>query len=338
MMKKCKKCGQKNKLNATFCANCGSELKTINIKRLSIILVVVVVIIAGIGYIKLQLFDSKVRDIEILNTKEARKEIFKDDKIIQESLDSSLSSDLDKIINDNYLCVNDLYLEEPPKIEIIEEDNKRIRDLGEGYYLVEELIKNGNKGTLEYYLADQDIKKIDCSINSDKYDVTLDDNDRITKVYQDHQLLYEIEYHGDEIIYYHEDGSYIQINTNTKDYEKKYKDGDSTTQEDYVIEDSYGKYDVKYKNDLLISKFETNHSDNNEYYYYDNNGLINVCKTKNENGELSFGNYYFYDFENGYIYRMLIDGDTLFTIEQYTIDFSFKPYILTEFSVTDDFL
>lgn len=333
-MKKCKKCGVKNKLNATFCANCGSELKTINIKRISIILVAIVVIIAGVGFIKINFFDSKSSDIEILNSKEARKEIFKDDKIIQEYLDESLSSDLDKIINDNYLCVNDLYLDEPPEIEILEEDNKRIRNLGEGYYLVEEFIKDGNQGTLEYYLADEDIKKIDCSMNSGKYDVTLDNEDRITEIYQDDQLLYEIEYQGDDIIYYYEDGSYIQINTNSKDYKITDKDGNSTIQSNYKLDE---EYDTKYKNDLLVSK--SNQDDYNEYYYYDNNGIFNGSEIKDENDELEAKWCYFYDFEKGYMYSIhIIERDILFAIGQYTIDFSYNPYNLVWYNVTDDFL
>lgn len=345
-MKKCKKCGVKNKLNATFCANCGSELKTINIKHILIILVAIVVIIAGVGFIKIKFFDSASQDLddstsqglELLNTKEARKKIFKDDKTIQKILKDSLTSDLDKIINDNYLCANDLYLDEPPEIEILEEDNKRIRNLGEGYYLVEEFNKDGNQGTLEYYLADQDFKKIDCSMNSGQYDVTLDSNDRITEIYQDNQLLYEIEYQGDDIIYYYENGNYIRINTSTKDYEITDDDEQSTTQTDYVIEENDEKYDAKYKNDLLISKINQDNYDKFNYYY-DTNGLMNTYEQIGENEEKESISYGCYDFQSGYNYSLVLsEYGGFWSIDQYTIDFSFNPYNLVQYNVTNDFL
>ncbi len=313
--------------------------KVFNNKKFYVIFVVLVCLVMA-GYYIFGHKENSAENIEILNTKEARKKVFEEDKVIQKYLDDALSSEAIELIKDNYICKNDLYLKEAPDIEIIEEGNKRIRYLGEGYYLVEEFIKEGSEGTLEYYLADKDFKKIDCNMNSGKYDVILDSNERIVEMSQDSQLLYTMEYNGDDSTYYFETNNsieYIKVNSETKDYEVMYSDGTSTKQKNCLIEENDDKYKVKYKNDLLTTK--TNQNDNTQYnYYYDSNGLITMINSTYADNDRNQETFYFYDFENGYEYILGIIDDEIFQLCQYTIDFAYDPYQFFRFNVSDDFL
>lgn len=308
--------------------------KVFNNKMIYVIFVVLVCL--GVtGYFIFGNKENSVENTEILNTKEARKKVFEEDEVIQKYLDDALSSEAIELINDNYICKNDLYLKEAPDIEIIEEGNKRIRYLGEGYYLVEEFIKEGKEGTLEYYLADKDLKKIDCNMNSGKYDVILDSDERIIEMSQDNHLLYTVEYNGDDSTYYYENSDgfeYIQINNDSKDYEVMFRNGNSTKQKNCLIEENNNKYNVKYKNDLLTTK--TSQDDSAQYnYYYDSNGLINMIDYNKGRQD-----FYFYDFENGYEYILVCFDDEIFQLCQYTIDFAYDPYQFFRFNVSDDFL
>lgn len=341
---KCKKCGERNKFNATFCANCGNELKKINVKRLLIILVAAVVIIAGIGFIKMKFFDSKYPDIDVLNTKEARKEVFEDDEYAKAMLENSLSSKLDKMVNDNYLCIHDLYLEEAPEIEIFEEDNKRIRSLGEGYYLVEEINQENNIGTLEYYLADKKLNKIDSPMNSGKYDISLNSNNEITEISQAGVTICEISYDGDVVAYSDRLGDYIvEVNQETKDYKiteiDEYDNEITTTKSDNILtevdeEGEISTYEVEYENNLLVSEKPTDENEddiisiNNRKYYYDKNGLFVYSKTDTESNDDGLIETINYDFENGVMYSFSNWGGGCF-IQEYEISFGFDFYNFT---------
>lgn len=122
----CIKCGAKNEKDALFCYKCGNKLekkepklnlknakKSIKHKPLIIGLITLSVVIVGtFGIVKFNLFGNLIgNNEEILNTKEARAEIFESNEFSKKLLKESLNSELNEMVKHNYLCINDLYLE-----------------------------------------------------------------------------------------------------------------------------------------------------------------------------------------------------------------------------------
>ncbi|MFQ6795032.1 hypothetical protein B5F09_14060 [Erysipelatoclostridium sp. An173] len=355
-MKKCKKCGAKNEKDALFCYKCGNKLekkeskinlknakKSIKYKSLIIGLITLSVVIVGIfGIVKFNLFGNLIgNNEEILNTKEARAEIFESDEFSKKLLKESLNSELNEMVKNNYLCINDLYLEESPIIEIIEEENKRARYLGEGYYMVEESNIDNDSGTIEYYLAYDDLKKIDSAMNSGVYDVKLDSQNRITEISQKGDQLYKLEYSGDDVVYKFNDDSYaksVELDHINKDYYKvDFKDGTyerlrkDSIESNNNIDKTRNSDKVEIKNDLLMSAEGTD-----TQYKYDKNGLLVYYFSEDSEGnkvEMS----YIYDFENGILYRFS-NFAGMPIVEKNEISFAINPVNLTSFGCTNDFL
>lgn len=208
--------------------------------------------------------------------------------------------------------------------------------------MVEESNVNNDSGTIEYYLAYDDLKKIDSAMNSGVYDVKFDSQNRITEISQEGDLLYKLEYSGDDVVYKFNDDSYaesVELDHINKDYYKvDFKDGtyerlrSDSIESNNNTDKTRNSDKVEIKNDLLISEG----SDTQRIFKYDKNGLLAYYFSENSEGdkvEMS----YIYDFENGILYRFSnFAGMPL--VQKYEVNFAINPINLTSFGCTNDFL
>lgn len=310
--------------------------KILENKKVAITAIIIIICLALASYFILQSRNSQLPNIELLNTKETRMETFKNNKQIQNFMKNSLDSEFSTIITENNICINDLYLKEPPEIKIYEKDNKRIRSLGENYYLVEELIRNGSTGTLEYYLTDENLNKIDSPANSGIYDVEFDSENRMISVAQDGEDLYTIEYYGSSTIYYYEDKDaaidHVQFNMKEKNKSIEYTSGNTSSTSGTHFEFHSSNDDIE-GTSQFNGIFETQYKgpDVQYNYYYDTNGFL-VSATTNRKNNITH-DCYCYDFKNG---NMFIINEE--SINIYDLHFVLDPSRLYNLGMNDDFM
>lgn len=328
-----KKCLELDRLKQEYDTYCQKKQKRKKLTKRGLIISLVICIMIVGGYAGKYVYNHYFREynqVTILNTLENRKKLFKSDQKMKKFLAECKYDEIKSIINDNQLCTSDkLYSQTPPKIKIEEIDGKRVRSLGNDYFLVEEIEKEKNKSTAiaSYYLANKHLQKIESPLNC-KLRFCYDDKDRIisisdTSTYGDTDIL-QMSYEGNKIFYkVPNTGEILEYNSETKNYEYNMDTNNRQISyiknENNIIETEKHNYDSitdfsyqykcknQYKNQLLIKKTgeqsyedETN-DDCITNYFYDTNGLVTAVE-RGDSNEIYSCHRYFYDFEKGKIY------------------------------------
>lgn len=337
-----KKCLELDRLKQEYDTYCQKKQKRKKLTKRGLIISLVICIVLVGSYAGRYIYNHYFREFDqvtVLNTLENRKKLFDNNKEIKKYLSECEYDEIKSIINDNKLCVSDkLYSQKTPKIKIEEIDDKRIRSLGDDYFLVEETKRDTDKSTamVYYYLTNNHLQKLESPLNCN-LKFFYDDENRVTSIYnnmQNEEIL-RISYEGNKVCYENQiTGEILKYNTETKNYEynketKGYqssyiKNGNTITETRTLkngleLIDEYSKY--QYNNQIenqmvtmekckRISYYDYDkgniHNVSNadviqNNYFYDTNGLISASINVS-NAKYDYCTNYYYDFGKGNIY------------------------------------